>query len=168
MDIESIWSVIKGTEIILDQRRLGHLFEMPSSRLQVIELWNDFNGMQRLLGWNIPKKFDIHNANFLFVELKLLYSMISKIFFSRIRRFDWISSRYLGVMVHMVKGTTMNLPFMMIEQMKIAVEKSKSQACLPYGMVFTLIFMKAGIDLDGEDCKALKHTDFSTSILCIV
>ena len=44
--------------------------------------------------------------------------------------------------------------------MKIAIEKSKSQACLPYGMVFTLIFMEAGIDLEEEDCKTLKHTNF--------
>ena len=44
--------------------------------------------------------------------------------------------------------------------MKNAVGKSKSQACLPYGMVFTMIFREAGIELDGENCKPLKHTDY--------
>ena len=64
------------------------------------------------------------------------------------------------MMVHMIEGTAMNLSFLMIEQIKIAAGKARIQACLPYGMVFTLIFMKVDIDLKGEDCKTLKHTDF--------
>ena len=48
----------------------------------------------------------------------------------------------------------------MIEQIKTAIEKSITKACLPYGMVFTLIFRETGIDLDGEDYQSLKHADY--------
>ena len=118
--------------------------------------------MRRLLDINIGENFDIHNANLLPAELKLLHSMIYRIFFPRIRRFDWISSKVLGVMVHLVEETAMNLFFMMIEQIKTAAGKSNSQVCLSYGTVFTLIFREAGIDLDGKDFRSLKHTDHYT------
>ena len=88
LDSESIWFEVKGTEIILDQRRLGHLLKMPSSGFRVAELHNDFDGMQRLFGSNILEKFDIHNSNLLLTELKFLHSIIFRIFFPRIGRFD--------------------------------------------------------------------------------
>ena len=56
----------------------------------------------------------------------------------------------------------MNLPFMIIEQIKSATGESKTKAYLPYGMVFTLIFVDAEIDLDGEDFKSLTHIDYYT------
>ena len=65
-------------------------------------------------------------------------------------------------MVHMVEGTAMNLSFMMLEQIKSTAGKAKTKACLPYDMVFTLVFVDAGIDLDGEDFKSLTHTDYYT------
>ena len=83
LDTKSIESLVKGIEIILDQRRLGHLLQMPSSGLQAVELSNDFDGMRKLLDRNLSKKFDIHNANLMPIELRLLHSMISQIFFPR-------------------------------------------------------------------------------------
>ena len=35
----------------------------------------------------------------------------------------------------------------------------KVKTCLPYGMVFTLIFKATNIDLTGEDGKDLQHID---------
>ena len=49
---------------------------------------------------------------------------------------------------------------MMIEQIRSAARRSKTKAYLPYGMVFTLTFIDAGIDLDGEDFKSFTHTDY--------
>lgn len=51
----------------------------------------------------------------------------------------------------------MNLSFLMLGQIKEATKRSR--ACLPYGMVFTLIFIKFGVSLDGEDAKRLLHID---------
>lgn len=51
----------------------------------------------------------------------------------------------------------MNFTFLMLEQNKEATKKSI--ACLPYGMVFTLIFSKFRVSLEGEDAKRLLHTN---------
>lgn len=45
----------------------------------------------------------------------------------------------------------------MMSQIKEAIKKSI--ACLPYGMVFTLIFKEFGMDYSGEDAKRLLHID---------
>ena len=44
-----------------------------------------------------------------------------------------------------------------MEQMKETIRRAKT--CLPYGMVFTLLFQAAHIDLSGEDEKVLYHID---------
>ncbi|KAG1334271.1 putative Patatin [Cocos nucifera] len=73
-----------------------------------------------------------------------------------------MSSRYLAVMVLLVDGTSMNLPFMMIEHIKSAAGRSKEKTCLPYDMVFILLFTDAGIDSNGEDSKSFTYTDYYT------
>ena len=45
----------------------------------------------------------------------------------------------------------------MLNQMKEAAKGKR--ACLPYGMVFTLIFNEFGVSLEGEIAKKLLHTD---------
>ena len=57
----------------------------------------------------------------------------------------------------LIEGEVLNLPYIMLCQMKETIRKVKTY--LPYRMVFTLLFQVAGIDLIGEDCKALHHTD---------
>ena len=39
----------------------------------------------------------------------------------------------------------------------------KANTCLPYGMIFTLIFEATHIDLNREDSKQLHHTDTYTA-----
>ena len=56
-----------------------------------------------------------------------------------------------------IEGEPLNLPFIMISQMREAA--CRARACLPYGMVFTLLFQDAHVDLTGEDCRLLLHTD---------
>ena len=70
-----------------------------------------------------------------------------------------MSSRDLAMMVLLVGGTPMNLPSMMIESV---VGRLKEKAYLPYDMIFTLLFINVGIDLDGEDPKSLTHTNYYT------
>ena len=79
--------------------------------------------------------------------MRLLHNFISKIFIPRIGRFDWISERGLEFMERVIKGEAINLPLIMMSQMKEITRKANT--CLPYGMVFTLIFEAAHIDLTG-------------------
>lgn len=46
---------------------------------------------------------------------------------------------------------------MMSNQIKDATKRSR--ACLPYRMVFSLIFTKFSVRLEGEDSKRLMHRD---------
>ena len=64
-------------------------------------------------------------------------------------------------MERVIKGKAINLPFIMLSQMKETTRKVN--ICLPYGMVFMLIFEAAHIDLSGEDSKQLYHTDTYTA-----
>ena len=63
-------------------------------------------------------------------------------------------------MYYLIQRNPMNLPFMMMQQIKDATGRSKTKACLPHGMVFTLIFIDSETNLEGEDFKVLAHTDF--------
>lgn len=61
-------------------------------------------------------------------------------------------------MYHLINGTTVNLPIVMMEQMKEAIVRFR--ACLPYAMVLTLIIRELGISLDSEISQTLMHTDY--------
>ena len=91
------------------------------------------------------------------LKMRLLHNFISRLFIPRTGRFDWVSERDLEFMERVIKGESINLPFIMMNQMKETTRKAHT--CLPYGMVFTLIFEVAHINLSGEDSKQLHHTD---------
>ena len=57
--------------------------------------------------------------------------------------------------------TPMNLSHIIIMQMKETIRKAK--ACLPYGMMLTLLFKSQRVNLEGEDGVDLHHTDIYTS-----
>ena len=64
-------------------------------------------------------------------------------------------------MEKIVKGDPINLPYIMLNQMKETTRKVNTY--LPYGMAFTIIFEAADINLDGEDKKDPHHTDTYTA-----
>lgn len=83
--------------------------------------------------------------------------MVNHIFLSKIERFDWVTERDIAFMHHLIEGHSISLPFLMLSQINEAGRKQ--QACLPYGMIFTLVFEKFGVDCTSEDAKKLLHTD---------
>ena len=60
-------------------------------------------------------------------------------------------------MKRVIKGQAINLPFIMLNQMKETTRKANT--CLPYGIVLTLIFEATHIDLIRQDSRQLHHTD---------
>ena len=88
--------------------------------------------------------------------MRLLHNFISRIFIPHSGRFDWVSERDLAFMEKVVRGDPINLPFIMINQIKETTRKTNT--CLPYGMAFTVIFEAAHINLSGEDKKEPHHT----------
>ena len=89
--------------------------------------------------------------------MRLLHNFISRIFIPRTERFDWVSERDMTFMKRVIKREAINLPSIMIGQMKETIQKAKT--CLSYGMVFTLLFQSTHINLSGEDGKELHHSD---------
>lgn len=81
---------------------------------------------------------DLRNlqANRLYVEMRLLYNMVGRIFFPLTERFDWMTKKDIAFMCYLIQGKLIKLPYLMLGQIKEAAKKSR--ACLPYGMVFTL------------------------------
>ena len=60
-------------------------------------------------------------------------------------------------MKRVIKGEIINLPFIMMNQIKETTRKVN--ICLSYEMAFTLIFEDAHIDLSSKDNMQLHHTD---------
>ena len=103
-------------------------------------------------------------ASSLSLKMRLLHNFISRIFIPRIGRFDWVSERDLTFMERVIKGEAINLSYIMISQMKETTRKANT--CLPYGMVFTLLFKATNVNLEGEDSRQLHHIDtYSTKSL---
>ena len=83
--------------------------------------------------------------------------MVGRVFFPKIRRFDWVTEKDIAFIYYLSKNQPINLSYLMINQIKEAARKVR--ACLPYGMVFILIFEEFRVDCTGEDTKRLLHTN---------
>ena len=90
--------------------------------------------------------------------MRLLHSIISRILFPKMDRFDFILERFLIIMHCIIEEISINLPRMIFSYMCEAV--SKSLASLLYGMVLILIFRRFNIEISYDEPKrSLKHTD---------
>ena len=154
----SLESVINGVRIVLDEAKLSQILEMPREGSCVLRLEDRLDGLRCVLEREDVTGIDLVQANQLLVELRLLHHIISRIIFPKTRRFDWVTERDISLIYFLINGVQVNLPYMMILQMSEAMKKNR--ACLPYGMVFTLIFREFGVSLDGEVPKKLMHTDY--------
>ena len=106
---------MKNTLIVLSERKLGHLLEMPKTGICYSSLKNDFVRLRWILERDDIENFDFHKAKQLFAELRLLHSIVSRIIFPKTGYFDWIAKRELAVMYYLADGITINLPFMILE-----------------------------------------------------
>ena len=110
------------------------------------------NGKRNVAG------IDQVNAKQLSFEMRLLHTVVAHCIYPKTRRHDWVGKRELVVMHYMIQGIKMNLPAMMLQNIKDVANRSRT--CLPYAMVFTLIFRDSLVDLEGEDYKEMVYTDY--------
>ena len=90
--------------------------------------------------------------------MRLLHSIVIHIFIPKIGRFDFISERDLIIMHCILEEFLLNLSKLMISHMIEGF--TKRNACLPYGMVLTMMFREFGIPITEEEPKRLLcHTD---------
>ena len=142
-------SHVKGKKIVITEELLGSLFQMPHTGSKFLELEDKGRALEAI-GGSYNSKGNII-ASSLSLEMRLLHNFISRIFIPRSGSFDWVSERDLTFMEKVVNSELINLPYIMLNQMKETTRKVNT--CLPYGMAFTIIFEAANINLDGEDKK---------------
>ena len=157
MEENHIESTVKEKRIIITEESLGSLLQMPIEGNRYLKLDYRTSILRTIFEKNNIDEIESVTASSLSLEMRLLHNFISMIFIPRIGRFDWVSERDLAFMERVIKEETINLPFIMMSQIKETIRKVKT--CLPYGMVFTLLFQTAYIDLNGKDGKELHHTD---------
>ena len=153
---EHIESKVKEKRIILSEELLSSLLQMPHTKNKYLELDYRKTAIQTIMEKDDANLVGTIIASSLSLEIRLLHNFISRIFIRQTGRFDWVNEHDLGFMEKVIKGEPINLPFIMMNQMK---ETRMANTCLPYGMAFTLIFEAAHIDLSGEDRRKLYHTD---------
>ncbi len=126
--------------------------ERPKSKLRALQLIferDDFNYSENVI------------ASSLSAEMRLLHNFIGRILFPKSGRFVHISERDLVIMEHVIQGIPLNLPAMMIRQMREAI--CKSRVFLPYVMILTLVFRQHDISVEGEISRHLLFTDTYTA-----
>ena len=94
--------------------------------------------------------------------MRLLYSIVTHILFPKTGHFDFISERDLIIMHCIPEEYSLNLPKLMITH--IIEGSTKRNACLPYGMVLTLLFQDFKVSIPKDEPKRLlRHTDIYSS-----
>ena len=51
-------------------------------------------------------------ANQLTTKMRLLHHIVSRIFFPKMERFDWVTAKDVVVMYYLIQERPMNLPYM--------------------------------------------------------
>ena len=158
---EHIESRVKRKRIIFFEEILSSLLQMPYIGNKYLELECRKTTVQTIMERDDVNIVGTIILSSLSLEMRLLHKFIRRIFIPRIGRFDWVSERDLGFMERVIKEEAINLPFIMMSQIKEITRMANT--CLPYGMVFTLIFEASHIDLTGQDSKQLHHIDTYTT-----
>ena len=156
---DCIESHVRGKKIVISEELLSSLFQMPHTGSKFLELEDKARALEAIRDTYNSKGNII--ASSLSLEMRLLHNFISRIFIPQSGRFDWVSERDLAFMEKIVSGELINLPYIMMNQMKETTRKVNT--CLPYGMAFTVIFEAAHINLSGEDKREPHHTDTYTA-----
>ena len=154
---ESIISKVKGTQIVITEDRLSRILGVPKEGKCYLTLDKKEDGLRTVLEKRSVSDLRSFQANQLSLEMRLLHNMVSRIFFLKIGRFDWVTERDIAFIHFLINGDQINLPFLMMSQIKEVAKRQR--ACLPYTIVFTLIFNEFGVDLNGESSNRLLHTD---------
>ena len=121
--------------------------------------------LRLILGREDVGPLDVVSINQLSPKMRLLHSIIIHILFPKIGLFDFISERDLIIMHCILEEYPLNLSKLIISHM--IGGSTKTNACLPYDMVLTLLFQEFKVPiLEEEPKRLLHHTDvYSTQSL---
>lgn len=78
---ECIISSIKGTLIVLDERRINSILAMLRASVCFLALEKKINGLKVILETDDVRNLKNLQANQLFMKMRLLHDMVNRIFF---------------------------------------------------------------------------------------
>ncbi|GAU10271.1 hypothetical protein TSUD_418840 [Trifolium subterraneum] len=170
-DTNTIRSIVKGVEIVLDVEFIAKFFKLPTDGLKAYgSNWYSQANVtidevrESLFKPTTPKD------QFTTPHLKLLqkiFNIISKgNIMPRQGKYDALGDNDLMVIHHLFERKRLNLPFIIIKFMMEVANWNNKKFCVSYGMVLTQIFKHFEVSLKGEtaetkvkrfDLKILKH-----------
>ena len=148
---------MKGVNIVLDPMHLGEILHIPCDGFCEDELLIKEDDFRTISEDGDIGKLSNLDAKALSVEMKLLHRIMTKLFFPKVGRHDFISGRDICVMHHIVSETPLNLSVLMIQAMRETLNRSRAH--LPYGMTLILVFQRFGVYFEGETISRLSHSD---------
>ena len=105
---------------------------------------------------NIDTKKDYFIRDFSF-QMRLLHHIVNRIFFLKVDRFDFVTQRNMYIMYHILMKKSINLSKMIMSHM--VDQMNRKSGSLSYGMLLTVLFENASIDLTNEVSQNLLHID---------
>lgn len=147
-----ITSSVKKIEITLTNMTLGQIIGVPFQDIMLERL------AKRKTGKYVLDRDDVDGignliAGTLSIDMRLLHHIIKRVFIPKTGWFDFVFERELALMYHLIHGTSMNLPRLMLILMREAAKKVK--VCLPYGIVLTHVFETFSVSLQEKSFKKL-------------
>ncbi|GAU40546.1 hypothetical protein TSUD_367120 [Trifolium subterraneum] len=170
-DTNTIRSIVKGVEIVLDVEFIAKFFKLPTDGLKSYgsNCYSQANVTidevrESLFKPTTPKD------QFTTPHLKLLpkiFNIISKgNIMPRQGKYDALGDNDLMVIHHLFERKRLNLPFIIIKFMMEVANWNNKKFCVSYGMILTQIFKHFEVSLKGEiaetkvkkfDLKNLKY-----------
>ena len=156
---EGLVGTVRGVSILVSKELLGSLLDISITGPEPYYLEQRELALNSVLEREDCNPYMVISANDLGAESRLLLSVIGRILFPKIGRFEFISERDLAIMYHILNTISFDMGSMMINH--ISASTGNNRFSLPYGMVFTLIFRHYNIPIsDQESTIKLRHTDY--------
>ncbi|GAV92314.1 hypothetical protein CFOL_v3_35694 [Cephalotus follicularis] len=162
----SLSSSVKGQRIYLDARILASILHIPHTGLYVFEhtKWPEVEGFHpnQILSLLYPNDSNVHpnmalTTNRLSVDHRLLYHLIVHQILPTGGGYAKLSRMQVFLMWCILSKIEFCFPLLMLKTMVRAFSQKKS--VLPFGSIFTKVFLQHQIRLEGEIATKLKKED---------
>ena len=109
--------------MVVNEDRLSRILGVPKEGKCFMTLSRKVDGLKAILERSNVTSLKNLQANLLSMEIRLLHNIVSRIFFPKIGRFDWVNEKDTAFMFFLIKGEQINLPYLMLTQIKDVVRK---------------------------------------------
>ena len=119
MSVDSVVSEVKGVQIKLDTMSLGYALRMPTIGIISDDIKEREFGLRAILERDDVKGIRNMRASQLSVKMMQIHYIISRSFFWKMGRFDFILERDIILMCHIIKEIPLSLPPFIIGQCRM-------------------------------------------------